>query len=162
MDERNPGGITLRDVVEADLPILFEQQLDEAFNYMAAFVSENPADREAFMAHWQQILDNKDNINKAILLDGQVVGSMMCFEMFGKRSVGYGVDRAYWGRGIATQALRTFLSLVTERPLYARVVKDNTGSVRVLQKCGFMIVGEDKGFANARGQEVEEYIFELK
>ena len=29
---------------------------------------------------------------------------------------------------------------------------------RVLQKCGFEIAGEDKGFANAHGQEVEEYI----
>jgi hypothetical protein len=31
----------------------------------------------------------------------------------------------------------------------------------VLQKCGFVITGEDKGFANARGQEIEEYMLTL-
>lgn len=48
------------------------------------------------------------------------------------------------------------------RPLYARVVKDNLASQRVLQKCGFTICGENKGFANARGKEVEEFIMRLQ
>jgi len=34
-------------------------------------------------------------------------------------------------------------------------------SLRVLEKCGFRIIGEDKGFANARGREVEEFLLEL-
>jgi hypothetical protein len=31
----------------------------------------------------------------------------------------------------------------------------------VLEKCGFAICGEDQGFANARGVEVEEFILVL-
>jgi len=31
----------------------------------------------------------------------------------------------------------------------------------VLQKCGFKIVGKDKGFANGRGEETEECILRL-
>lgn len=42
------------------------------------------------------------------------------------------------------------------------VAKDNLASLRVLEKCGFAISGEQKGFANARGKDVEEYILELK
>jgi RimJ/RimL family protein N-acetyltransferase len=157
-----PNGIQLRDVTEADLPILFEHQLNEEANRMAAFTAKDPSDREAFMARWEKILTNARTVNKVILLEGQVVGNIACFEMFDEQMIAYWIDRAYWGQGITTEALTQFLNLVPTRPLYARAVKDNIGSVRVLQKCGFEITGEDKGFANARGEEVEEYVLVLR
>jgi RimJ/RimL family protein N-acetyltransferase len=55
----------------------------------------------------------------------------------GQREIGYWIDRAYWGRGVATAALSTFLRLEQTRPLYAGVAKHNAASLRVLQKCGF-------------------------
>ncbi len=61
--------------------------------------------------------------------------------------------------GIATWALKEFLVQKNQiRPIYARVAKDNLGSRRVLEKCGFKIIGESKGFANARNEEIEELI----
>ena len=75
--------------------------------------------------------------------------------------LGYTLHHKYWGQGIATQALSAFLEQVKARPLYARAVKDNLASIRVLEKCGFKIIGEDKGFANARGAEVEEFVLAL-
>ena len=30
-----------------------------------------------------------------------------------------------------------------------------------LEKCGFVRTGKDKGFANARQKEIEEYIYKL-
>jgi RimJ/RimL family protein N-acetyltransferase len=154
--------IQLRDVTEADLPILFQHQLDEEANRMAAFTAKDPSDREAFMARWEKILTNGRTVNKVILLKEQVVGNISSFEMFEEQMIAYWIDRAYWGKGIATEALTQFLEDVPTRPIYARAVKDNIGSVRVLQKCGFEITGEDKGFANARGEEVEEYVLLLK
>ena len=47
------------------------------------------------------------------------------------------------------------------RPIYARVAKDNVGSRRVLEKCGFQVIGESTGYANARGEEVEELLLVL-
>ena len=47
------------------------------------------------------------------------------------------------------------------RPLYARAAKDNIGSRRVLEKCGFVVIGEDKGYAHARGMETEEVVLRL-
>jgi RimJ/RimL family protein N-acetyltransferase len=64
--------------------------------------------------------------------------------------------------GIATKALAVFLSAVKARPLYARAAKDNIASLRVLEKCGFTITGYERGFANARGEEVEEVVLELR
>lgn len=51
--------IKLRDVIEVDLPIFFEQQLDYTANYMAAFTAKDPSDRDAFMNHWANIICDK-------------------------------------------------------------------------------------------------------
>jgi RimJ/RimL family protein N-acetyltransferase len=154
--------IVLRDVIEADLPIFFEQQQDKDAVYMAAFTAKDPTDKAAFTAHWAKILGNTNIINKTIIYDKQIVGHVACFEQFGDHEVTYWIDKAYWGKGIATAALSQLLDIVTIRPLHARVVKDNKASIRVLEKCGFVISGEDTGFANARGAEVEEYILKLE
>lgn len=98
---------------------------------------------------------------RSILLDGEVVGYLASFQRFGKPEVSYWIDRKHWGKGIATKALSEFLLEVKTRPIYARAAKDNVGSVRVLEKCGFKLAAQDKGFANARGAEVEELIFEM-
>jgi RimJ/RimL family protein N-acetyltransferase len=153
--------LLLRDLTEEDLPILFEYQRDPESNHMAAFTSRDPDDREAFDAHWAKILSDDSIDNRVILVDGQVVGSIAAFEMFGQRDVGYSIGRAYWGRGYMTQALILFLKQITTRPLYGRVAKDNLASRRVLEKCGFVLTGEDRGFANARGEEIDELILIL-
>jgi len=150
--------ILLRDVTESDLPIFFEQQLDPDATEMAAFPAR---DRDAFMAHWAKIMADDFVILKTILFDRQVSGNIVNFEMSGKQEVGYWIGKEYWGKGIATRALAAFLDHVKTRPLYAHVSKHNIGSRRVLEKCGFTIVGEDK-FSNARGEEVEELILRLE
>jgi RimJ/RimL family protein N-acetyltransferase len=158
----SPEEITLRDVQESDLAVFFEHQSDPEANYMAAFTAKDPTDKAAFMAHWARILSDETTTNKTILLGTEVVGHVASFIQFGEREVSYWIGKQYWGRGLATQALTKFLAEFTVRPLYGRAVKDNVASIRVLEKCGFTIFGEDRGFANARGEEVEEYILKLE
>lgn len=50
----------------------------------------------------------------------------------------------------------------TARPIVGRVAFDNFGSQKVLEKCGFVKIGTDKGFASVRGTEIEEFTYELK
>lgn len=153
----------LRDVVENDLPIFFEYQLDPDANYMAAFTTKDPSNREAFTAHWNKIMAESTIIIKTIVCDGQVVGSVLSYEDAGNPEVSYWIGKVYWGKGIATQALSEFLAHVNpKRPIYARVAKDNLGSRRVLEKCGFKVIGESKGSANARGEDIEELLLELQ
>ena len=118
-------------------------------------------DKAAFAAHWDKILKATQNINRTIVAGGQVAGYIACFPLEGHLEVTYWLGREFWGRGLATQALQRLLQLVVERPIYARAATDNLGSIRVLQKCGFKIIGNDKGFAHGRGEETEEYILRL-
>lgn len=93
--------------------------------------------------------------------NAEVLPNIVSFEQSGKPQVGYWIGKEYWGKGLATRALTEFLGLVKARPLYARAAKDNIASIRVLEKCRFTISGEGKGFSNARGEEVEEFILKL-
>lgn len=149
--------LTLREVQEGDLPIFFEQQLDPEASRMAAFPSRA---REAFMAHWTKSMAEKTSVLKTIIFDGQVAGNIVYWEQSGECKIGYWVGKEYWGKGIASAALSQFLGLVKVRPLYARVAKHNIASVRVLEKCGFTVSGEDK-FCEADGNEGEEFVMRL-
>lgn len=153
--------ITLRNVEPSDISIFFEQQLDPDARRMAAFVRKDRQDRAAFEAHWNKILNSSENITKTIVARGQVVGHVACYPNGTNMEVTYWVGREFWGRELATQALKRMLELVVDRPIFARTATDNIGSIRVLQKCGFKIAGQDKGFAEGRDEETEEYILRL-
>jgi len=100
-------------------------------------------------------------IIQTILYEDQVAGSVLKYDDEGKPEVSYWLGKEFWGKGIATQALRLFLDRVAARPLYARAAKDNLASIRVLEKCGFTVCGQSKGYANARGCEIEELLLVL-
>lgn len=153
--------VRLREVVDSDLDLFYEFGCDEEANRMAAFTSPEPHDRTRFAAHWARIRAEPTVVNRAILVDGAVVGSIAKYELDGEPEITYWIGRAYWGRGIASAALRAFLPLLAQRPLFARAALENIGSLRVLAKCGFARVGEDVGFANARGAEIAEAILRL-
>ncbi|KUM81838.1 GNAT family N-acetyltransferase [Streptomyces curacoi] len=152
--------VELREVHDSDLPVFYRQMNDPEALRMAAFTPEDPADRDAFDARWQRIRASSD-VARTILADGDVVGSAAVYGEPGEREVTYWVDRAYWGRGIATAALRGLLAEVPERPLYARAAADNEGSLRVLRKCGFQVRVRARGFAQARGEEIDELVLAL-
>ena len=54
-----------------------------------------------------------------------------------------------------------FLDEFTPRPLRARVVVDNVGSLKILESRGFTEVGEEQVFSNARAEVVTEKILQL-
>ena len=151
--------IELRDVIETDLRIFFEQQLDPEATQMASFPSRGEV---AFMTHWKTTVLGDDSVLvKTILFNGEVAGNIVCFEQLGDREVGYWLGKEYWGQGIATKALDEFLKQIETRPLYAHVAKHNIGSRRVLEKCGFVVSGEERFFSQILGKDIEEYILVL-
>lgn len=154
--------ITLRPSLESDLEMLFEHQADEEAIYMAAFTAENPNDKKAYMLKWKKLITADTIHMQSILIANQVVGCVVKYLMEGEAEITYAIGKANWGKGIATEAVGQFLKIEHTRPIYGRVAFDNYGSQRVLEKTGFTQIGESKGYANARGKEIVEYIYKLR
>lgn len=144
--------VTLRPVVAEDLPILYAHQADDEAARMASFPSR---DRDAFLAHWERIAQDRTGLARAVLADGQLAGNVVSWNADGVRLVGYWIGREHWGRGIATAALAAFLDVDRARPLHALVAVDNVGSIRVLEKCGF--VRSDEPLSS--DDDVEELVY---
>jgi RimJ/RimL family protein N-acetyltransferase len=153
--------IALREVRDEDLDGIFEQMRDPEGVWMAAFTAEDPDDRAYFDGHMARVRAAPDVTMRAVTRDGQLVGHVAAFDRDGELEVTYAVDRAAWGQGVASQALALLLREVTARPVHARAASDNLGSLRVLEKAGFRIIGTNRDFAQARKTEIEETILRL-
>jgi RimJ/RimL family protein N-acetyltransferase len=153
--------VGLRPVTDADLDTLFAQMSDPESVRMAAFTAPDPSDRSAFDAHMERVLSSPSNLHRAVECDGVLVGSIASFVVEGDTEVTYWIDRAHWGRGIATRALGLLLELVPVRPVFARAASDNLGSLRVLSRCGFEVIGTNRDYAAARDAVIEETILRL-
>jgi RimJ/RimL family protein N-acetyltransferase len=131
--------IELRAVDVADLDAFYAQMSDRVSSELAAVRSRS---RSEFDAHWATIMVKPGTTLQTIVADGTVAGHCVCFGESGPRDVGYWIDRAYWGRGYASEALRLFLEQLPDRPLTATVAAHNPASMRVLEKNGFTRKGE--------------------
>ena len=147
----------LREVLESDLDAFYEQQRDPEATRMALFPAR---DREAFDAHWGRILADDTVTKKTIVHEGKVAGNVLSWQQDGRRLVGYWVGREFWGKGLATGALTELLEEVPTRPLYAWVATSNVASIRVLEKCGFVVVGSRAEVDEKLGEQVEELLLE--
>lgn len=151
--------IRLRAIQPADLPRMYAMQLDPEANRMAATI---PRIGEAFDLHWAKVLADPANTTRAVLVGEEMVGTISCFPMDGQDHIGYWIDRAYWGRGIASRALHLLLQEVDKRPLVATAATSNGASLRVLQKCGFVIEQVRLAPASDRYPECEEAVLVLR
>jgi RimJ/RimL family protein N-acetyltransferase len=91
-------------------------------------------------------LAEPDVRNWAIEVDGALAGGIGVtpgvMEHAGNVAIGYWLARRFWGRGIASDALRalTAHALATLRPrrLWANVMAANAASAHVLEKAGYV------------------------
>jgi RimJ/RimL family protein N-acetyltransferase len=132
--------VTLRDTTPEDVPILFEYQRDPVATEMAAFPSR---DWDAYVGWHERVRGDPSAMRRTVIADGEVVGDI---GVWGddEREVGYWIDRASWGKGIASAALAALLAEVQERPLIAHVAEHNVGSMRVLERNGFVEIGREQ------------------
>jgi RimJ/RimL family protein N-acetyltransferase len=152
----------LRELRDEDLEVLFGQWADPVAAHMAAFTAPDHMDRGAFERRWSRLRADETVMNRVIVVEGEVAGTIGSWGEPGEREVTYWIGRSHWGKGIATCALEAFLTLDPSRPLHARIAHDNVASRRVLEKCGFRAIATDRGFAEARSREIEEIVLRLE
>ena len=88
----------------------------------------------------------------------ETIGVVGLAQEAGDVALGYWIAREHWGRGFATEAARTVLSLAGTlgyRRIVARNFLDNPASARVLSKLGFCPLGlAEPRYSLARGRMV--------
>jgi RimJ/RimL family protein N-acetyltransferase len=108
-------------------------------------------------------------VNFAIEVDGRLaggIGLILNGDVYVKSAeVGYWIGEPFWGRGIATEALRqmveyTFYYFDIVR-LYAEVFEDNKASMRVLEKNGFYLEGVRRKAVFKNNRLMDDYIWVL-
>ncbi|WP_181009144.1 GNAT family N-acetyltransferase [Streptomyces sp. SM11] len=133
------NSVRLRDVGPGDLEVFLAYEHDPEAVRRSRFA---PREREAFMAHWTtKVLGDPTVLVQTVVVDGEPAGNIVAWWEGERRFIGYWFGRPYWGRGIGTGALTAFLERETARPLYADPAAGNTGSIRLLEKCGFTAAG---------------------
>ncbi|MFI5938301.1 GNAT family N-acetyltransferase [Actinoplanes sp. NPDC051494] len=154
--------IGLRAVHADDLDTIFDQMRDPVAVRMAAFTADDPDDRAEFDAHQHRLDTWPGLVRRAITVDGELAGTAAVFAIDGDTEITYWLARRWWGRGIATEAVRMLLREVPVRPVIARAASDNAGSLAVLRKAGFRVTGTGVHYANARGEKIEETVLTLE
>lgn len=133
---------TLRPVEPEDIEIFYDHEADPVASEMAAFPSR---ERAAHFEHWtKRVIPNPTGLVRTVIADGSVAGNVLSWidSQSGRRFVGYWLGRDFWGRGIATEAVRRYVEELADRPLYAHVAVTNVASQRVLEKNGFVVAAE--------------------
>ncbi|HET7003464.1 MAG TPA: GNAT family N-acetyltransferase [Puia sp.] len=157
----NDNEIIFRKTELADLDSFFIFQLDQEANRLAAFTAKDPTDKTAYIQKYSKFVDDPTINMQTIIVEDVIAGSIAKFVMGGEAGITYWIDKKFWGKGVATKALKHLLKIENTRPLIGRVAFDNIGSQKVMEKCGFIRIGRDQGFANARQAEIEEFIYKL-
>ena len=111
--------------------------------------------------------DGKEGVWRAIVLDGQIVGSIsverMADEQRNVGSIGYMILTPFWSQGIGTEAVRqicgiAFRELVLER-IIGEVFPENLASARVLEKNGFRLEETKVGVVVKGGKAMDVKVF---
>lgn len=107
---------------------------------------------------------NKFPLNMVITYDGKVAGAIGTGEIkSGKMTFGYWIGEEFWGKGIATDAVKTFIGYLfkTFKPfkIQANVYPWNKGSQRVLEKNGFNLDGVFKKDYLKDGKIIDQYYY---
>ena len=150
MVELETSRLLLREIVESDLPDIHEygsnpevcrytlwgpNTLEESNNFIENSIKE-------------QLVKPRKNIGLGIILksENKLVGGCGFTNISShKASIGYVLNRNYWGKGIATEAAKALVSFgfttLKLHRIFALVFPDNIASSNVLVKTGMTLEG---------------------
>ncbi len=128
-----------------------------------------PYTREAAEAWIRYVEENPQDVNLAIDVKGQAVGGigLILGQDIDRRAaeIGYWLSEQYWGCGIVTDAVgaMTEYGFATYDlcRIWANVFEWNPGSMRVLEKAGFVREGVLRKAATKDGQTIDLVLFAL-
>jgi [ribosomal protein S5]-alanine N-acetyltransferase len=144
--------LILKKIEEQHLEGVFEiYNNDNVFEYCGIIPKHNKNTVKNMIAHFERDYKKKSRIKWGIFSTdepNQLLGIMEAFDFNQKVNmvtIGYFLAEAYWGKGIATEAIKVFLPFLftdaSVNRIQAEVIPSNETSKNVLLKNGFMKEG---------------------
>lgn len=142
--------LTLRPFRADDAEVCYQNWMTDpaVTKYLTWTPHEDIAFTRALLAAWEEEAKKPDVFHWAIVKEGEVIGDISVVTLDRRTDcadLGYCLCRRFWGQGIMTEALACVRDyLFGECGLYrleACHAKENVGSGRVQEKCGFVYEG---------------------
>ena len=159
--------ITLREYKKADVDRLVELANNENVSRYLVYTFPYPYKKQD--AEWwiEEGATANNSVTKVIDYNGIFVGSVGITPQNGWKEhsaeIGYWLGEKYWGKGIATESLRMMTEIgfseLEFRKLFAPVLGPNKASMRVLDKCGYILEGVFKQDVYKGGNYQDGYYF---
>ena len=177
--ERSSGLSNGREVSEADFSMITLRplELSDIDDFMVWATDE----KVARFCTWEPYASKEDGLNfiknvlpypwfMAICLENRPIGAISVISNLGndrsRGELGYVLGSRYWGKGIATQAVKLVPDIIFKEwthleRLEALVDVENVGSQRVLEKAGFQREGVLRKYFIAKGISKDMVMFSL-
>ncbi len=141
--------ITLRDYKESDIDTLVALANNKNVSRYLVYTFPYPYTRKDAEFWISKGSRENGSITKVIVFNLQFVGSVGITPQTGWRNhcaeIGYWIGEEFWGKGIATEALKIMtdeaFNIHKYKKLFAPVLGPNIASVKVLKKCGYELEG---------------------
>ena len=142
----NTERLLIRPFRESDAEDAFEWRSDPEVNrFMPYPCDDNVEELRQRIKEW--ITDN-DKYAIVLKATDKVIGdiSLEWSEKDGVHEIGYNINRSFWRKGYATEAVKALIQWAFNAPqviaIEAETESENTASIRVLEKCGFKLNGK--------------------
>lgn len=111
--------------------------------------------------------DGKEGVWRAIVVDGQIVGSISVERMADENqavgSIGYMILTPFWSQGIGTEAVRQICKIALRELALERIIgevfPENLASARVLEKNGFRLEETKAGAVVKGGKTMDVQVY---
>ena len=95
---------------------------------------------------------------------GQNIGYVqLCQIDDGSWEIGYHIAKQFTGQGFATEAVKAFLPAMAKKlnikEVHGICLTENTASVRVLEKCGFVQIFQGMGVYQGKEAEIIKFVW---
>ncbi len=164
--------LLLRPFTPDDAEAMFEGWTsdDEVTRYLTWSTHENVGMTRALLERWCAEYKKPERLNFAIVLkeEGRLIGGIdVVGYVDGVPVIGYNLSRAYWGRGIMTEACRRVLDYLFSQgfeTVRIDAMVENVGSRRVIEKCGGELVKTEADYhpLKDRTVTVSRYVVKAK
>lgn len=163
--------LILREIKKSDLDDIFEYKSDPMVTeHLLYYPHKNKADTKGYINNTiKQYREGKMYDFAVVLKDTQKMIGTVGFTSINLQDnsaeIGYIFNRAYWGKGLAKEAVTELLDfgfrvLKLDR-VFARIMAENSSSIRVVEKCGFTLKERIERGILAKGKYHNILIYEL-